>query len=435
MKKIALALVFALSFGIAREYSLDSGWNLLGAVEDFKVESISSDAEAILTYENGEWGSMESGLVEIKKAQGFWFYPKSGVSKISTEVADTKSYILYSPMQETKTYLIDEEKNIVHTWQSSYKPGLAVYMLEDGSIIRAGNINNSYFGKIGGAGGVIERISKDGEVEATYRLSDEKYLQHHDLEPLPNGNVLLIAWEKISREDALANGRSQELLDESGELWSDIIREVNLQSGEVVWEWRVWDHVSSDAQKREKVYIDFVGDKKDLRDWNHINGISYNSEQDLILLSVKNFDEFWVINHSDSSSGILYRYGNPKAVGGSDQKSFFGLHDARWVDSDTITLFNNGTPKDRAYSSVEIYDLPFVDGLFSQEDSELMWSYEADDLYSVSISGATLLPNGNMLITEGEDGRIFEVDMDKNTLWEYSAGGSVFKVEYYNIFN
>ena len=51
-----------------------------------------------------------------------------------------------------------------------------------------------------------------------------------------------------------------------------------------------------------------------------------------------------------------------------------------------------------------------------------VWSYTApkkSDFYSFFISGAQRLPNGNTLICEGSNGRIFEVTPAGEIVWEY----------------
>ena len=39
--------------------------------------------------------------------------------------------------------------------------------------------------------------------------------------------------------------------------------------------------------------------------------------------------------------------------------------------------------------------------------------------YSSNISGVQRLPNGNTLVTEGANGRLFEVASDRKIVWEY----------------
>ena len=61
---------------------------------------------------------------------------------------------------------------------------------------------------------------------------------------------------------------------------------------------------------------------------------------------------------------------------------------------------------------------------------KLVWSYtphdagfveplDANRFYSPFISSAQRLPNGNTLITEGSDGRIFEVTPEHEVVWEF----------------
>jgi hypothetical protein len=76
-----------------------------------------------------------------------------------------------------------------------------------------------------------------------------------------------------------------------------------------------------------------------------------------------------------------------------------------------ILLFDNGNR--RSYSRVlEI----------RPEDQAIVWDYTGnprDSFYSMNISGAQRLPNGNTLVCEGRSARFFEVTPEKETVWEY----------------
>ncbi|HEV2701939.1 MAG TPA: hypothetical protein VGV09_09940, partial [Steroidobacteraceae bacterium] len=51
---------------------------------------------------------------------------------------------------------------------------------------------------------------------------------------------------------------------------------------------------------------------------------------------------------------------------------------------------------------------------------ELVWSYQAPGkFYGSNISSAQRLPNDDTLITEGPDGRVFEVTHERKIVWEY----------------
>ena len=66
---------------------------------------------------------------------------------------------------------------------------------------------------------------------------------------LPNGDILFIAAEVISKAEALALGRAPaKLLD--GYLAADKLVEVRpegFSGGEVVWQWRAIDHIVQDV--------------------------------------------------------------------------------------------------------------------------------------------------------------------------------------------
>ena len=73
-------------------------------------------------------------------------------------------------------------------------------------------------------------------MDFTYYTSD--YLSHHDIEPLPNGNVLMIAWEYKTRNEAIAAGRGPNKL-QGNTIKPDHVIEVmptGPTTGDIVWE-------------------------------------------------------------------------------------------------------------------------------------------------------------------------------------------------------
>ncbi len=183
-------------------------------------------------------------------------------------------------------------------------------------------------------------------------------------------------------------------------------------------------------------------------DWNHTNSVNYNEEFDQIILSVHNFDEIWIIDHSTAmeeaasheggTSGkggdLLYRWGNPETydAGATSERKLFGQHDAQWIESGypgegKIIIFNNGLG--RNYSTIDEILPPvdssgnyFLSSGFAYEPEEQLWIYEAEnrsDFYSQNISGVQRLPNGNTLICSGSNGTFFEIDQNKVIVWHY----------------
>jgi hypothetical protein len=390
-------------------------------------------------------------------------------------------YTLIASLGSRDTFLIDLDGKVVHQWTSDYQPGNAVYLLDDGSLLRTGKVPNATFNARGGTGGRIQRFSWDGELLWDFKLSDDQYCQHHDIEPMPGGNVLCIAWQRKSREEAIAAGRDPASI-RFDALWPETILEIKPEGktgGKVVWQWSMWDHL---IQSHDPIQANFgeVADHPELidvnymqrpgADWVHMNSVAYNAQLDQILLSARWFNEIWIIDHSTTTeeaashgggrSGkggdLLYRWGNPYTYLGGlpfDQR-FFGQHDARWVPKSypgggNIMVFDNGGERSgRNYSVVAEITPPInADGSYTLSRSrpfgpeDYAWTY-SDPSYFLSerISGAERQPGGNTLICSGDQGYVFEVDTDGEIVWEFSntlgresggPGGSLFRAPRY----
>jgi hypothetical protein len=116
-------------------------------------------------------------------------------------------YTLFAPISNETTYLINNCGNEINSWESNYRPGMMAYLLEDGCVIRSGQISSNIF-QGGGIGGIIEKFSWTGELLWTFTLANDSIHLHHDIEVLPNGNILAVAWKLHSAESAIARGRN-----------------------------------------------------------------------------------------------------------------------------------------------------------------------------------------------------------------------------------
>ena len=159
----------------------------------------------------------------------------------------TPGYTLYGGLISDTTYLIDNDGMVVHTWTSEYAPSGTAYLLDSGNIVRGGRQPDVARFNGGGQGGRLQEISWDGDLVWDYLFASDDHLLHHDVEPLPNGNILAIAWNHVDVDTARAAGRRMDLLPEHG-LWPDTVVElepVYPDGARVVWEWRTWDHLES----------------------------------------------------------------------------------------------------------------------------------------------------------------------------------------------
>ena len=360
-------------------------------------------------------------------------------------------YTLIASLSSTETFLIDNCGFIVHQWSNStHRPGASVYLLEDGSLMRTCRLGN-------GVGGRIEHYDWDDNLMWSYNILDSTQEQHHDIEVLPNGNILVLAYDIRSNAAALAAGRDPNTL--LGELWSEKVVElqpIGTDSAVVVWEWYLWDHLIQDLQAGsnfgvvnqhpELVNINYDTDGSMGIDWIHANSIDYNEDWDQIIISARRFNEIWIIDHSTTTAeaashtggqygkggDLLYRWGNPTAyqIGEEGSQVFFGQHDAQWIpssyrDGGKIMVYNNGRGSSNSISQVQIITPPInANGnYFYQADSMYLphvvdWSYTTPS-YSNFVSGAQRLENGNTLICNGPSGNVIEIDTFDNLVWDY----------------
>jgi hypothetical protein len=369
-------------------------------------------------------------------------------------------YTLYGKMGNNTVYLIDMNKATYHTWTNSYPTGYSVYLLSNQHIVRAAQNPNN---QLPGAAmcGMVQDIDWNGTVTWQYVYSTSSYCTHHDIHPMPNGNVLLIAYEVKTAAQVTAAGGTQSIV-----MWPDKIVEVQpsgSNSGTIVWEWHVWDHLVQDHDASKSNY-GVVADHPELlninyqqqKDWMHTNGIDYNPDLDQIVFSSHNLNEIYVIDHSTTSAqaashsggnsgkggDILYRWGNPAAYnqGTSANQVFHVVHDAHWIPSgypwaNRIVAFNNqGAPGN--HSSVDMINPPYNGYTYTYSGgaytpSTYNWRHvcfgNAQDQ-----SSSQKLPNGNLLVDIASTGYIYEIDSLQNLLWSATVGGTVAKAFRYS---
>ena len=378
-----------------------------------------------------------------------------GLTFYTEDISD--GYLLFSTPTQ-KVYLIDNCGEKINEWTCTTNSQFTAYLLPNGDLLKMGKFENSAF-LGGGSSGLLEIYSWEGELKWSTIYSNDEHHMHHNVETLPNGNILLIAWEKISAQEVLDAGR--ESVNANG-LWSEKIVEIKAlgtDSYEEVWVWRAWDHIVQDKDPLLNTYgliednpnlIDLNFGTPNDGDWLHFNYIDFNESLDQILISSRSLSEVLIIDHSTSTleasgstgglSGkggdLLYRWGNPQNYnqGFGDDQKLFGQHGANWIEDErpgggNILIFNNGAgvPEGQFYSSVVELITPLNEFNYELENGAFLpnsffWEYKANppqEFYSSRTSSCQRQENGNTLINEGATGRYFEVDNDSQKVWEY----------------
>ena len=364
-------------------------------------------------------------------------------------------YTLYSIQNTSATQLIDTNGTVFKSWThaTTARTGYSSYLMPGGVLWRTvQNQGNQLMG--GGLTGKIQKVAWDGTVLWDYTYSSSTYCLHHDICPLPNGNVLAISYDVKTAAQATQAGASQSII-----VWSEKIIEIQptgATTGQIVWEWKAWDHLMQNANPSKDNYVTSLIEHPEKlninyllkKDWIHMNGLDYNPKTNQIAFSSHYLNEWYVIDHSTTSAqaatglggnsgkggDILYRFGNPAAYGGTGTQILKVTHDVHWIPDDVPNMgrlvgFNNQGVSTSQSCVDQI--MPPANGLSFDHTAGQPFqplTYLQRTVcsgYSSNMGSSQQLPNGNMLICVATAGRMYEIDPQGNTLWTKTATGTV----------
>jgi hypothetical protein len=297
---------------------------------------------------------------------------------------------------------------------------------------------NEFVEDPGSLGGYIARQHHDFQREG----SSTGYFAPGSLPKTNSGSTLILVHKNVLNKKI----SDKVLLD-------DRFIEVDWQ-GNIIWEWlpsEHFDELGFDEGAKNVLFRDPSIISSGQGDWLHINSIStlgpnqwYDAgderfHPDNIIWDARNAN---ILAITDKKTGkIVWRVGPD--FGASEALKhlgwIIGQHHLHMIprglpDEGNLLVFDNGgwggyglpsgtsryglNDKHRDYSRVLE---------FNPITLKVEWEYTAAKagytdtyrFYSPYVSSAQRLPNGNTLITEGSDGRIFEVNPQYETLWEY----------------
>lgn len=378
---------------------------------------------------------------------GFAQDPTIGLKFYNELVSD--GYLLFTPESNNNVYLVDPCGQKIHQWIFTENPGATCYLLENGNLLRAGKEN-------------IEVRDWNNNIVWSFEIGTLGYNQHHDIEPLPNGNVLCLITDTYTSSEMIAMGKNPATVGATLKLDKVIeLQPVGLNDATVVWEWKFFDHFIQNydntkpnfgviADHPELIDLNYVDTDvpNQLTDYTHVNGIDYNATLDQIILSTRHFNEVHIIDHSTTTTeasghiggnsnlggDILWRWGNPRVYGQGDvsNQKLFLQHDAKWIetgylDEGKISVFNNGI-SGSTNSSIHLISPEIVGGIYTKENDffkplDYDWSWSGSILGDVMLegkkSGTHALPNGNMIVCETSKGQTSEITKSGDVLWVY----------------
>jgi len=280
--------------------------------------------------------------------------------------------------------LVDMNGRIVHGWPNVRAKSRA-RLLADGSILTLDLTKT------------ISQWSWSGERVAHWPLPGR--IPHHDLIPSQRGHVIVVTRSKGERTD-------------------DIL-EVNF-AGETVWEWSSGEHLApffdragrpsntdqSFFNATQAADITHINSVQELPENRHFDAGDTRFRPGNLLISARNLDTIFVIDRETGE--VAWEY--------TERLDF--QHEALMVEpglprAGNILVFNNGYHYRYRYRSSEIVEI-------DPSGSERVWEYSSPTFFSSTGGVEQPLPNGNVMVSSGLGGRVFEVTPSGDIVWQWT---------------
>ncbi len=299
-----------------------------------------------------------------------------------------RGYTLFSANGGDDAYLVDMEGHFVHRWHSGQGINYG-FLLPNGNLLF--RTNGSLPG-LPGSDAIVE-LDWDGELVWEYR---NPMLRRHCR--LANGNNLLLLYEPISEElTRLVRGGFTSPND-SVRMTGDLVVETN-PAGDMVYEWRSSGHLDPS----EDVICPLEG-----------RG-SWGGANDLTAIDPgNNGDANFLISFRILNTVALVDRGTGEFSWKWGQGRISHQHNPTLLANGHVLLLDNGAHR-RGLSYSRVIEV-------DPDTNEIVWEYRGRPLNSFFThftGGAQRLANGNTLITEGANGRLFEVTPTGEVVWEY----------------
>lgn len=319
-----------------------------------------------------------------------------------TLIAPYNNALNSNPQNKGDVYLLDMLGREVHTWQTR-KQVLSARLTPRGNLIVAmepSKLSTIYPG--GGNTGDIQELDWKGNVVREYVNES----LHHDFTLLPNGNIAVVSWEKLPASIARNVKGGVAGTELKGDIWSDAILELDSDNN-IVWTWHAHDHMNTN--------VDIIDPALPRTGWTYINGIRYLPNNPIdneegYLLSMRSINTVMIVRKRDGE--IIWR--SPRNLTNTQ-------HDPNIMPNGDILVFDNGFT--RLPIPAPIYGSRVI--TIDPKTGNITWSFDGgpgvmDKLafYGPLVGGSQPLPNGNILITDGPKGHIFEVTPDKKIVWD-----------------
>jgi len=231
---------------------------------------------------------------------------------------------------------------------------------------------------------------------------------HHEFLITPEDSALITIYSKVRRDLSGVGGPVD------GVVLDGIVQEVDIENGEVLFEWHSLDHVELD----DSYYLP-PPDLRSSFDYFHINSVDPHPDGYLIISARRTSA---VYNVDRKTGEIVWRLGGKK----SDFAMGYGTrtdwqHDARRHPDGLITIFDNGGVHKDVQSRGIVVEIDEDD-----MSATLVGEYtHPNRIFAATQGNVQVLPNGNVFVGWGSEPFFSEFSRDGELLFDASFPSDV----------
>jgi hypothetical protein len=247
-----------------------------------------------------------------------------------------------------------------------------------------------------------EYVLMDASYEEVARVRAGNGLQgdHHEFLISPEDTALFMIYHKVPMDLSDMGGEADSTV------LDGIVQEVDIETGEVLFEWHSLDHVGLDES-----YAEPPENTEFAHDYFHINSIEVDEDDNLLVSSRTT----WTVYKIDRKSGeVIWRLGGKKSdfeMGAGTRTAY--QHDARRQPDGTITIFDNRNENKDDQSRGIVVELD--EGAMK---ATLVREYtHPDKVLSATQGNVQVLENGNVFVGWGSEPVMSEFDHDGGLLF------------------
>jgi Arylsulfotransferase (ASST) len=226
---------------------------------------------------------------------------------------------------------------------------------------------------------------------------------HHEFLITPQDTALFTIYHRVAMDLSSVGGPKE------GVVLDGIAQEVDIETGEVLFEWHSLEHVAL-----EESYYEPKKDQEGAFDYFHINSIDVCDDNHL-LISARRTSTVYKIDRKTGE--VVWRFSGKKTdfdMGPGSRTDY--QHDARNHPDGILTIFDNGDVRKDAQSR----------GIVLRLDQDAMTAAllsqytHPDNVFSDTQGNVQLLPNGNVFIGWGSEPSFSEFSRDGKLIFDAS---------------